>query len=69
MYYYTRGLFSITKLQVYDKEKRDQVKVVLLYQSVIESNTFLFDPTVPKIGHSQVGQDQVVYTFVQVAAQ
>ena len=69
MYYYTRGLFSITKLQVYDKEKRDQVKVVLLYQSVIESNTFLFDPAVPKLGHSQVGQDQVVYTFVQVAAQ
>ena len=25
-------------------------------------NTFLFDPTVPKIVHTQVGQTQVTYT-------
>ena len=31
----------------------------------MESDTFLFDPTEPKIGHIQVGRDQVASTYVQ----
>ena len=52
VYYETRALFSSTKSQIYDKDKREQVKVVLLYKSAKDSNKFLFEPTVLKIGHS-----------------
>ena len=31
----------------------------------MESNTFLFNPTKTKIGHSQVSQDQVASTYIQ----
>ena len=48
MHYETRALFSSTKSWIYDKEKFEQVKVILFYKSVMESNSFLFDPTVRK---------------------
>ena len=54
LYYENCALFSSTKTQIYDKEKCDQVKVVLLYKSAIYPNTFLFDPIDPKMGHIQV---------------
>ena len=40
----------------------------MFYKSAIDSDTFLFGPTKPKIGHSQVRQAQVAYTYVQVVA-
>ena len=46
------ALFSITSLRVYDKEKREQVKVIIFYNSEMDSNTFLFESTVPIIGHN-----------------
>ena len=45
------------------------MKVVILNKSAMESNTFLFDPIVPKMCHSQVGQDQVVSMYLKVVAQ
>ena len=45
------------------------MKVILFYKYVMESNTLLFDPTVPEIDHSQVGHAQVTSTYVQVVAQ
>ena len=51
-YYDTRDLFSSTSSQIYNKEKRKRVKVYLFYKSVMDSNTFLFNPTVSKIDHS-----------------
>ena len=35
----------------------------------MDSKKLLFDTTVPIIGHSQVVQDQVASTYVQVLAQ
>ena len=35
----------------------------------MDSNTFLFDPTVLIVGHSQVDHAQVASTLVQVVAQ
>ena len=35
----------------------------------MELNAFLFDPTVPKIGHSRVGQAQFASTYLQVVSQ
>ena len=52
VYYDTRNLFSITKSQIYDKNKRDKVKIIILYKSVVESSTFLSENADPKIGHS-----------------
>ena len=52
LYYETRAVLSITKLQIYGKHKRKQVKVIILYKSVMDSNTSLFEPAKPKIGHS-----------------
>ena len=51
VYYETHALLSSTKLRIYDKYKRDRVKVILFYKSEMESNKFLFNTTVPKIGH------------------
>ena len=69
-YYYNRYLLLITKSRIYDKEKRKQVKVVLLYQSAMESYTLLFDNTnVPELFHSQVVQAQVAYACVKVPVQ
>ena len=65
----THDLFASTKSQIYDKERRNQVKVIIFYKHVIESNTFLFGPTDMKIGHSLVSQDQVVPTYVHTVAQ
>ena len=47
----TRALFSSTKSRIYDKEKLEKVKVILFYKLAMDSNTFLFEPIVPKIGH------------------
>ena len=66
VYYETRALFSGTNLRIYDKWKREQVKVILFYKSLMESNTLLFDPTDHKIGHSRVGQAQVAFTDYMV---
>ena len=65
VYYETRDLLSSTKLRIYDKEKRKQGKVIISYKFVMDSNTFLFEPTKPKIGHSWVRQAQVGYTYIQ----
>ena len=69
VYYDTHALFSSTKLRIYDKYKRKQVKVIIWYKSMMDSNTFLFDPTEPEIGHIRVGQAKVSYTYVQVVYQ
>ena len=69
MNYETCALLSINKLIIYDKDKRDQVKVIIFYKSVMNSNAFWFNPANPKIGHSQVIQDQVVSTYVKVVSQ
>ena len=69
MYYETHDLFLSTKSWIYYKEKYEQMKVILFYKYVMESNTLLFDPTVPEIDHSQVGHAQVTSTYVQVVAQ
>ena len=69
MYYETHTVFSSTKLRIYDKDKRKQVKVVLLYKSVTNLNTLLFNHIMPKIGHSQVGQTQVMSRYIHVVAQ
>ena len=53
LYYDTRALFSRTNLQIYDKDKIEQVKVILLYKYTMDSNTLLFYPTLPEIGHSR----------------
>ena len=34
----------------------------------MDSNTLLFDPTMPKISHSWFGQDQVASTNVQISS-
>ena len=47
----TRDLLSITISQIYDKEKREQVKAIIFNKFSMDSNTFLFGPTKPKIGH------------------
>ena len=52
VYYETCALFSSTTSQIDNKYKREQMKLVLLYKSVIDLNKFLFDTTVPKIVHS-----------------
>ena len=69
IYYDTCDLFSITKSQIYNKDKHDPVKLFLLYKSTMESNTFLFDTNVPKIGNIQVVYAQVAYTYVQLVPQ
>ena len=68
LYYGNHGLFSRTKSLIYYKNKREQVKLIIFYKSAIDSNTKLFDPTVPKIRLSQVVQARVVSTYVQVVA-
>ena len=68
VYYNTCALFSSTKSKINDREKFEQVKVVILYKSVMDSNTLLFGTIVPKIGRGKVGQAQVVSTCVQLVA-
>ena len=63
VYYDTHDLFLSTKLRIYDKEKREQVRVIISYKFAMYSNTFLFKPARPKIGHSQVRQDQVASMY------
>ena len=62
VYYETCDLLSSNKLFIYDKEKRDYVKVIILYKFAMDLNRFLFDPTEPKICHSRVIQAQVAST-------
>ena len=50
----TCDLFSSTLSRIYDKDKCEEVKVMILYKSVMESNTFLFDPGRTGISHSKV---------------
>ena len=65
----TFALFSSTKFLIYDKEKGEQVKVIILYKYTMDLDIFLFEPTDPKIGYSWVGHDQVMYMYVHVVAQ
>ena len=69
MYCDTSDFFSSNSLIIYNKDKHKQEKLVLLYKSTMELNTFLFESAVPKIGHDLVGQDKVAPTYVQVVAQ
>ena len=69
VYYETSDLFSITKSQIYNKDKHEPVQEVSFYKPSMESNTFLFDTNVPKIGNIQVVYAQVTYTYVQVVPQ
>ena len=39
LYYETRALLSRNKSQMYDKEKHEGVKVIILYKSTMESKT------------------------------
>ena len=68
VYYDTRDLFSSTKLWIYDKDKRKRFGVIISYKSAMDSNTFIFESSGPKILHSQVRQDQVAYMYVQAVA-
>ena len=42
VYCETRDKLSSTKSQIYDKEKRDQGKAIILYKSAMDSNKLLF---------------------------
>ena len=64
LYYKTRALFSSTSSQFYDIDKDQLVKVIVFYNYAMESNTLLFDITVPKIGHSWVRQTQFASTYI-----
>ena len=44
------------------------MKIILLYKSMMESNTPLVDPVVPKIVHSKLNQDHVESTYIQVVS-
>ena len=48
VYYETRAIFSSTNSQIYNKEEREHVKVIIPYKSVMDSNTFLFESARPK---------------------
>ena len=54
VYYETWDLFSSTKLRIYDKEKRDQEKVIPPYKSAMDLNKFLSETAELKICHSCV---------------
>ena len=58
-----------SSLQIYDKEQRKQVKVILLYKSAKDSVTFLFDSTELKIGHIRVRRTELVSMYAQVVSQ
>ena len=47
----THTLFLIPSSGIYHKEKNKQVKVIIFYKFVMDSNTLLFRTTVPKMGH------------------
>ena len=64
LYYDTRSLLSSIILWISDKEKRERVNVILFYKSAMDLNQLLFYPTVPTIVHSQVGEAQVVCTYI-----
>ena len=69
MYYDTHDLLSRNKSRMYDKGEKEQLKVIILYKSMMDSNIFLFYPTELKIGHSKVIQDQVESTYIHLASQ
>ena len=69
MYCDNSTLLSSTESRIYDKDKHERGKVIILYKSGMDSNIFLFDPADPKIGLSQFVQAQVVPTYVQAVAQ
>ena len=50
-YYDTRTLFPSTNSKIYNTEKPKQVKVIIFNKPALDTNVFLFDPTVPNIGH------------------
>ena len=52
VYYETYALLSSNKLKINDRDKLEQVNVIILYKYVIKSNTFLFKIARPKIGYS-----------------
>ena len=62
-YYGTHSLFSSTKLQIYDKEKCERVKVIIFYKSAMDSNIILLDLSKPKTGHSWMVQAQVLSIY------
>ena len=69
VYYETRALFLSTKLRMQDKDKHEQVNVIIFYISDIDSSKVLFDTTETKMGHIQAGNAKVPFTYVHVAAQ
>ena len=52
LYYENGDLLSKNRVQIYDKDKHEQVTVIVLYKSEMGLITFLFDTTDPKIGNS-----------------
>ena len=58
-----------SSLQIYDKEQRKQVKVILLYKSGKDSITFLFDSTELKMGHIIFRRNQLVSTYAHIVSQ
>ena len=69
MYFDTRDLFSHIKMQIYDKEVIERVKVNISYKFLKDLNTFLFDSATPKICHSRFYQSQLASNYLHVAAQ
>ena len=47
----TYALFPSTSSQIYNKEKREQVKAIICNKSAMDSSTFLLEPVKPKIVH------------------
>ena len=62
-------MFSSTKSKIYDKEKHKQLRVIISYKYVMDSNTLLFEPSGSKIGNSSVRKVQVASMYVQTVAQ
>ena len=65
--YETSDLFSSTKSQIYNKDKREWVKVVILYKPAMDLNILLFEAANLKIG--RIRKYYVTSTYVQAVAQ
>ena len=64
LYYENHALISCTRSKINEKEKFEQVKVIIFNEYAMDSNTFLIDSDKPNIGHSQVLQTQVAPKYV-----
>ena len=68
-YYSNRYFFSSTYSIIYDKDKHNQMKLIISYKYVMDSNTFLFDSDRPKICYIQVQQALFSSMYVQSVPQ